>query len=220
MEELSRKIATYVSRRGYLVSSSEIARSLLEISASDVAPKVLAQNIAFGIKFFKNLRKYIPMHINHIWRSIDLLYVRSPLPAVFAKIVYHIYSKEKLKLHGFVRVWGITRTYIRKGFRELVSLEKKTLIAKLLKEAYKREIARTARVHNKITRIMEKLSVDDIFCIVSDLSEKTTRGKIETPRGIHSLFFEAPAETVFRILAILKYVSERPEILLKGKKNE
>jgi len=220
LEELSRKIMAYISRRGYLISSGEIAKSLCEMSASDLAPRVLVQDIAFGTRFFKNLRRYIPTHIDYVRRSVDLLYTRSPLPSVFAKIVYQIYIQEKLKVHGLARVLGITRFYIRRGLKDILSLERKMLAIRSVGEAYRREVAKVAKMHKRIRETMQKLSIKDIFCIVAGPLEREYVEEVGVFRGSHSLFFESPRGVTFKILAVLKYVDEKPEVLLQGRSDE
>ncbi len=214
LEELSKKIMIYISRRGYLVSSYEIAKYLHEVSMSDITPRVLIRDVAFGAKFFKSLRKYIPIHIDYVRKSVGLLYTRAPFPSVFARIIYQIYSRGQSRVYGPVRIMGITKFYVKKGLKNLSSLGKKLLAEKAVSLRYRREILRIARMHEKIGEITRKLKKEEVLSFIwRPLEDMRGLGGIG---NLYALFFDTPKNVSLKLLAVLKYVDENPDILLEG----
>ena len=129
LEALLRMIQTYLSRRGFMVSTREILDLLLAIKKDDLSAELAVEDSPLGTKLFRSLRRYLPAHIRNIIMELRSLAIGSRMPSVISKVLFSIYSDGSKTLPPPVCVLGLTEPYIRKSLRTLLLYKRSTMVS-------------------------------------------------------------------------------------------
>lgn len=213
VKRLVEDIKLYLNRKGIGVDHRRISALMVSLGYQKRVSDVLVMNRVLAYNLFKLLRKYLGNRLMSIEIDLRTLEIRRFIPSLIARLIFDAYESGSVRITSPAKAYGLTLRYIYDGIRKILFFSKRKYRLESLRRSMHREMKQILRIHNVIDEISQSLSSQHVRMFFKPLSsERCERYDIKAKIFVNRL---SRKEAIFNIMALLKIVSKRSELLVE-----